>query len=182
MPEKPKPKPRYRILRPEVAKARATPTTPDPTTSANEPKQTPLSDSTTSQQVRRKPGILDSFRARYATLPHTVKRGVRALPLLATVVPIGMFISQHIYQIVWVRGPSMQPYLNEQYEQTTTEGDVVLVKMLPWFMWPWQKQARIELQRGMIVTFPYVPPTRVIGVVLMKSARLRIRIIQLRNG
>lgn len=53
----------------------------------------------------------------------------------------------------------MQPFLNEQYERTTTEGDVVLVKMLPWFMWPWQRQARIELQRGMIVTFPYVALT-----------------------
>ncbi|PYH97389.1 LexA/Signal peptidase [Aspergillus ellipticus CBS 707.79] len=70
------------------------------------------------------------------------------LPLL----PIGLFFSEHVLQVMWVRGPSMTPYLNEDYEQMQTKSDIVLVNM--WGgggLWPWERKRRLE--RGMLVTF-----------------------------
>lgn len=56
---------------------------------------------------------------------------------------------------MWVRGPSMTPYLNEEYEQMQTKSDMVLVSMWPWrLVWPWERERRLE--RGMVVTFRYV--------------------------
>lgn len=57
-------------------------------------------------------------------------------------------------QVMWVRGPSMTPYLNEDYDQMQTKSDMVLVNMssLSRF-WPWNRTIRLE--RGMVVTFRY---------------------------
>ncbi|OJJ36520.1 hypothetical protein ASPWEDRAFT_97262, partial [Aspergillus wentii DTO 134E9] len=72
---------------------------------------------------------------------------------LAPIVPIGMFFSEHVLQVMWVRGPSMTPYINENYEQMRTASDMVLVNMWPWGGggWPWERKRRLE--RGMVVTF-----------------------------
>lgn len=54
-------------------------------------------------------------------------------------------------------GPSMAPCLNEGYEQTNTESDMVLVNMLPFkngLRIVGKKRTRLE--RGMIVTFRYL--------------------------
>jgi inner membrane protease subunit 2 len=67
-------------------------------------------------------------------------------------VPIALFFPEHVLQVMWVRGPSMTPYLNENYDQTQTQSDMVLVNMWPWgSMNPFQKQRTLE--RGMVVTF-----------------------------
>ncbi|PYI06032.1 LexA/Signal peptidase [Aspergillus sclerotiicarbonarius CBS 121057] len=71
---------------------------------------------------------------------------------LLPLVPIGLFFSEHVLQVMWVRGPSMTPYLNEDYEQMQTKSDVVLVNM--WGgggLWPWERKRRLE--RGIVVTF-----------------------------
>lgn len=96
------------------------------------------------------------FRARYAALPVSVRWTFRALRTIAPIVPVGIFFSEHILQLMWVAGPSMTPYLNENYEQTQTESDVILVNLWPWgTLWPWNRTRTLE--RGMIVTFRYVP-------------------------
>lgn len=51
----------------------------------------------------------------------------------------------------------MTPYLNEGYEKTHTNSDVVLVSMWPWTSWPWNWEKRRRLERGMVVTFRYFP-------------------------
>ena len=67
-----------------------------------------------------------------------------------------IFFSEHICQIMWVRGPSMTPCLNEDYDVMHTKSDMVLVNMWPvgGAGWPWQRQRRLE--RGMVVTFRWV--------------------------
>jgi inner membrane protease subunit 2 len=78
-------------------------------------------------------------------------RGVCALlPLI----PISLFFSEHVLQVMWVKGPSMTPYLNEDYDQMHTKSDIVLVNM--WSMHrilPWKNHRKLE--RGMVVTFRY---------------------------
>jgi mitochondrial inner membrane protease subunit 2 len=101
------------------------------------------------------------FRARYAALPVSVRWSLRALRTIAPIVPVGIFFSEHILQLMWVAGPSMTPYLNENYEQTQTESDVILVNLWPWgTLWPWNRTRTLE--RGMIVTFRYVHFTSLI--------------------
>lgn len=92
------------------------------------------------------------LRARYAALPVSVRWTARALRTIAPIVPVGIFFSEHVLQLMWVAGPSMTPYLNENYEQTQTESDVILVNLWPWgTTWPWNRTRRLE--RGMVVTF-----------------------------
>lgn len=57
---------------------------------------------------------------------------------------------------MWVRGPSMTPFLNKDYETMHTKSDMVLVNMWPFggAGWPWERKRRLE--RGMIVTFRWV--------------------------
>ncbi|EED19414.1 mitochondrial inner membrane protease subunit Imp2, putative [Talaromyces stipitatus ATCC 10500] len=105
---------------------------------------------------KERPSTWSSFRsrlrARYAALPPSVRWTARVLRVIAPIVPIGIFFSEHVLQIMWVSGPSMTPYLNENYEQTHTESDVILVNLWPWgSMWPWNMTRRLE--RGMVVTF-----------------------------
>lgn len=150
MPPPPDSKPR--ILTPNAAKARALDNaqsrSPLPKSPPPSPSQSP------------KPSFFSSLRARYAALPAPFHRSVRVLRALAPLVPIGMFFSEHVMQVVWVRGSSMTPYLNENYEKTHTNSDMVLVSMWPWssgggggIAWPFDWSRRRRLERGMLITF-----------------------------
>lgn len=98
--------------------------------------------------------FFSNLRQRYAALPKPIQRTCRGLRILAPIVPISLFFSEHVMQVMWVRGPSMTPYLNEDYHQNHTKSDMVLVSMMPYRVWPWERQRRLE--RGMVVTFRYV--------------------------
>ncbi|KAJ5924158.1 hypothetical protein N7466_008345 [Penicillium verhagenii] len=98
------------------------------------------------------PSIFSRFRQSYAALPSPIRRTCRVLRILAPVIPISLFFSEHVAQVMWVRGPSMTPYLNEDYEQMHTKSDMVVVRMWPWGpIFPWARSKQIE--RGMVVTF-----------------------------
>jgi inner membrane protease subunit 2 len=88
---------------------------------------------------------------------------MRVARVLAPLLPISLWFSEHVYQVMWVRGPSMMPYLNENYEEMNTASDMVLVNMWPWEkIWPGQTSRRLE--RGMVVTFRYFPLLVCLGV------------------
>ncbi|KAL1963056.1 hypothetical protein VTN77DRAFT_8702 [Rasamsonia byssochlamydoides] len=155
-----------RVLAPELAKIRSQTHSPFPSSShataptpfssssssANTTKTTPPPTSTTTSSSASSSSFLNRFRARYSALPAPVRRTFRVLRILAPVVPIGIFFSEHVLQVMWVRGPSMTPYLNEDYAEMQTRSDMVLVNMWPWgWGWPWQRRRRLE--RGMVVTF-----------------------------
>ena len=101
------------------------------------------------------PSYTSSSRPRIRP-PRVRSRTVRSLQLLIALFPIGIFLTEHIAQVMWVRGPSMSPCLNEGYEYTNTESDMVLVNMLPFKagLRTFGKK-RTRLERGMIVTFWY---------------------------
>ena len=77
------------------------------------------------------------------------------LRILLPLIPIVFFFTENFTQVMWVRGPSMSPCLNEGYEQTNTESDMVLVNMFP-FRMGLKVFGKTRLERGMIVTFWYV--------------------------
>ncbi|EIT79454.1 peptidase S24/S26A/S26B/S26C [Aspergillus flavus] len=146
------PGPKYQVLTPEAAKLRSqfgsSPSPPPPPSSTAPPLAQPA------PEPPRKPfSLFSHFRSRYATLPVPVRTGLRVLRILAPIVPIGLFFSEHVLGVMWVSGPSMTPYLNEDYEQMHTKRDMVLVNMWPWggAGWPWERTRRLE--RGMVVTF-----------------------------
>lgn len=98
------------------------------------------------------PSAFSRLRERYASLPYPVRRTCRMLRIFGPLIPISLFFSEHVAQIMWVRGPSMTPYLNEDYDQMQTKSDMVFVNMWPWgWTLPWQRSKTLE--RGMIVTF-----------------------------
>ncbi|GFF36515.1 mitochondrial inner membrane protease subunit 2 [Aspergillus udagawae] len=157
---------RFRVLAPEMAKIRSSkppvpPTTPPstsaPASAAANPSpslpQTQTPTPTQSSPRPNRPSLSSLFRQRYATLPTPVRRTFRVLRILAPIVPIGIFFSEHVLQVMWVRGPSMTPFLNEDYEAMHTKSDMVLVNMWPFggAGWPWERKRRLE--RGMLVTF-----------------------------
>ncbi|KAJ5790113.1 uncharacterized protein N7518_007124 [Penicillium psychrosexuale] len=93
-----------------------------------------------------------NLRQRLSALPYPVRRACRTLSWAVPMLPIALFIPEHVMQVMWVRGPSMTPYLNEEYEQTHTKSDMVMVNMWPWgSILPFKKERKLE--RGMIVTF-----------------------------
>lgn len=152
---------RFRVLTPEQARARSAPTPPLTSPSASSAfSKSGLNTSSHFAPLTQRQSIWSRFRSRYAALPTPMRRGLRVLRILAPVVPIGIFFSEHVLQVMWVRGSSMTPYLNPEYEQTHTKSDMVLVNMWPWetngpMGWlPWGRQRRLE--RGMIVTFRWV--------------------------
>ncbi|GIK01795.1 hypothetical protein Aspvir_005836 [Aspergillus viridinutans] len=161
---------RFRVLAPEMAKIRSSklpvpPTTPPstsaPASAAANPSpsfpqtqtQTQTQTPTQSSPRPNRPSLSSLFRQRYATLPTPIRRTFRVLRILAPIVPIGIFFSEHVLQVMWVRGPSMTPFLNEDYEAMHTKSDMVLVNMWPFggAGWPWERKRRLE--RGMLVTF-----------------------------
>jgi len=126
-----------RVLPPELARIRS---------------RTPASSSPTDIKPQSSPSFISKFRSRLSTLPSPVRRTFRVLRILAPIVPIGIFFSEHVLQVMWVRGPSMTPYLNENYAEMSTRSDMVLVNMWQWASgWPWERSRRLE--RGMVVTF-----------------------------
>ncbi|KAL5049263.1 hypothetical protein BDW71DRAFT_176487 [Aspergillus fruticulosus] len=162
--------PKFRILSPESARRRARPEpfstpsqiqapsqspTPSPppttttTTSTSTPKPTP--------NPRFSFSPLSRLRNYYATLPRPFRLAFRTIGAFAPIVPIGLYLSEYVGQILLVNGPSMTPYLNEDYDTMHTKKDVVLVKMWPGlsaFRWG---QRKMRIERGMLVLFPYVP-------------------------
>lgn len=60
-------------------------------------------------------------------------------------IPVAMFITDHVFDITKIRGPSMMPYFNERYNETT----------LPDLCLTWKVFPHDNLQRGMIITFRY---------------------------
>ncbi|KAH2984357.1 hypothetical protein KXW58_009445 [Aspergillus fumigatus] len=155
---------RFKVLAPEIAKIRSSKSPVPPTTepsasasaSANASPSLPQTQTPTPPQSSprpKRPSLSSLFRQRYATLPTPIRRTFRVLRILAPIVPIGIFFSEHVLQVMWVRGPSMTPFLNKDYETMHTKSDMVLVNMWPFggAGWPWQRKRRLE--RGMIVTF-----------------------------
>ncbi|KAK2734531.1 hypothetical protein FQN55_002642 [Onygenales sp. PD_40] len=71
------------------------------------------------------------------------------------VVPVSLIslaATEHLAQVMWVNGPSMTPYLNEDFAEMQTSKDAVLVKR-------WKPAE--GLRRGMVVTFPsYLDPSK----------------------
>jgi inner membrane protease subunit 2 len=130
------------------ASAAANPSPSLPQTQTQTPTQSP--------PRPNRPSLSSLFRNRYATLPTPIRRTFRVLRILAPIVPIGIFFSEHVLQVMWVRGPSMTPFLNEDYEAMHTKSDMVLVNMWPFggAGWPWERKRRLE--RGMVVTFRWV--------------------------
>ncbi|MCJ1245792.1 hypothetical protein MMC30_002996 [Trapelia coarctata] len=88
------------------------------------------------------------FRSPFFRRP-LVRTTFLTLGFVATCAPIAIFLNDNFAQLMWVNGPSMYPFLNTDYNSTTTK-DVVFVNM-----WnPWK-----GLKRGMVVALwsPYNP-------------------------
>lgn len=63
-----------------------------------------------------------------------------------TWIPPVIFINDNVFELLWIRGPSMSPFFNERHNETT-RSDICL---------NWKFQAQENLQRGQIVTFRWV--------------------------
>lgn len=95
-----------------------------------------------------------SFRQRCRSLPQPIQLSFRTFVLMLPAIPIGLFIHENVFRLVKVNGPSMTPYLNEDYDLMHTRADTVLVKLWSKHQWiPWKDGRRIE--RGMVVIFRY---------------------------
>lgn len=144
-PPPPSPVPKLRVISHELAKARYSRPLPSSTSAPSATSSAASSSSSSS------PSFFSRLRTRLSALPPPVRRTFRVLRALAPIVPIGIFFSEHVFQVMWVRGPSMTPYLNEDWAEMQTRSDMVLVNMWPWGGWPWERKRRLE--RGMVVTF-----------------------------
>lgn len=149
--------PKSRVLSPEVAQSRSKPSAASSSAAKPQPQSHPSSSNHTSNPNSnyKRPSFFTRFQKTYTSLPHPVRTTARVLRFLVPAIPIGIFFSEHVFQVMWVRGPSMTPYLNEDYETMHTKSDMVLVNMWPWggSGWPWERKRRLE--RGMVVTFRY---------------------------
>lgn len=130
--------------------------------SASQKPATPSASKTSQRSSPSTPRFCFSsfLRARYAALPRPARQTFRSLKVLAPILPIGLFFSEHVMQVLWVNGPSMTPYLNEDYDTMHTKKDIVLVNMWPFggagFSLPWREERKRRLERGMVVLFRYV--------------------------
>ncbi|KAL4796206.1 peptidase S24/S26A/S26B/S26C [Aspergillus venezuelensis] len=169
MPQQPK----YRVLTPEAAHARSTRSSQPLSSPSETPAQPSQPSASKPNTPRPRFSPLSYLRTRYASLPRPLRLSLHTLGVLAPILPIGLFFSQHIAQILWVNGPSMTPYLNADYETMHTNRDVVLVNMWPfggagWGL-PWRENKR-RIERGMVVLFRspgnpnHVAIKRVIGL------------------
>lgn len=74
---------------------------------------------------------------------------MRTLSIIIPLLPIGLVLWELAgFEIVWVTGRSMAPYLNAEYETTTLRKDVVLARRVG---------GQTELERGIVVVFRYSP-------------------------
>lgn len=84
------------------------------------------------------------IRARVdGSAPPFVKDVSRYLLVCLGWIPVAIFIQDHVFELVRIRGPSMSPFFNERYNETRW-GDVCFARKL---------HAQENLDRGMIVTF-----------------------------
>ncbi|KAL4749909.1 hypothetical protein BDW72DRAFT_177019 [Aspergillus terricola var. indicus] len=160
--------PKFRILSPESALRRARPDPSSTPSQSQAPSQSPTTShspattttATSTSTPKSTPNPRFSFspfsrlRNYYATLPRPFRLAFRTIGAVAPIVPIGLYFSEYVGQLLLVNGPSMTPYLNEDYDTMHTKKDIVLVKMWPGlsaFRWG-QRNMRIE--RGMLVLFP----------------------------
>ncbi|KAL4931052.1 putative mitochondrial inner membrane protease subunit Imp2 [Aspergillus undulatus] len=170
MPPSPKPKPR--VLSPDAARARSMPAdiATQPPSPSSSPPSNPTSSTVTTTTTTTKTSTptsnaprprfspLTYLRTRFASLSRPVRLTLRTLGVFAPILPMGLYFSKHAAQVLWVNGPSMTPYLNEDYETMHTNRDVVLVRMQPFRSFGAalglpgvDRRGRIE--RGMVVTF-----------------------------
>ncbi|KAL1998177.1 hypothetical protein VTN02DRAFT_6718 [Thermoascus thermophilus] len=140
-----------RVMSPEEARARSSRPLPSSSPIPESSSSAPSSASASSSSPSSPASFFSRLRTRFSALPPPVRRTFRVLRVLAPIVPIGIFFSEHVFQVMWVRGPSMTPYLNEDWPEMQTRSDMVLVNMWPWGGWPWERKRRLE--RGMVVTF-----------------------------
>ncbi|KAL2818909.1 peptidase S24/S26A/S26B/S26C [Aspergillus granulosus] len=149
--------PKFRIS-PETTKVR----TPIPSRQPPQPRAQPPNPSPQpNPQSQSRFNFFSNLRTRYATLPPplrtTIHTTLRTLRIAAPFLAMGIFFREHILQARWVTGPSMTPYFNEDYANTHTERDVVLVEMWPsGFSWPWSSgggKGKRRIERGMVVLF-----------------------------
>ncbi|KAJ8129371.1 hypothetical protein O1611_g4260 [Lasiodiplodia mahajangana] len=63
--------------------------------------------------------------------------------MFAASIPAVILFNSFVFELAWIHGPSMYPFLNSEKDQTTREDIVVNFKY----------DAQYALQRGMIVTF-----------------------------
>ncbi|KAJ5328127.1 hypothetical protein N7541_001737 [Penicillium brevicompactum] len=142
----PTPNARYRVKAPEV------PIPKRQVPLSEQQAQAPSGPSLSRQRRLPFSHLLTSLRQRFSALPTPIRRAGRTLRWLTPLVPIALYFPEHVMQVMWVRGPSMTPCLNEDYEQSQTKSDIVLVSMWPWgSIIPFLKEPKLE--RGMIVTF-----------------------------
>ncbi|KAF7712422.1 Mitochondrial inner membrane protease subunit 2 [Penicillium ucsense] len=93
------------------------------------------------------------FRQRCRKLPTPILLSARSVRVMIPIVPIGYFLTDNVMRITKVNGPSMTPYLNENYDQMHTQSDTALIQMWSKHRWiPWKDGRRLE--RGMVVIFP----------------------------
>jgi inner membrane protease subunit 2 len=119
---------------------------------ASDPSTYISESATPANRPSRFSSFINRFRQRYAALPAPIRGTARTLRYIAPALSIGIFFTEHVLQVMWVRGPSMTPYLNENYAEMQTESDMVLVNMLPLGSgWLWGPTKTLE--RGMVVTF-----------------------------
>lgn len=154
----PTPKPSPRVHRSIIAKKKQSPR-PSPYAPEFITPAKPAAPSGPSlyQPTRKEwfPTLRSKIRHHFAALPSPVQRTFRVLRVLAPALPIGVFLGDKVMQLMWVRGPSMTPYLNESWDESHVKRDLVLVNM---WRWGWfSEQRRRRLKRGMVVTFRFVP-------------------------
>lgn len=65
-----------------------------------------------------------------------------------TWIPVVIFVNDHVFMITKIRGPSMSPFFNERFNETT-DSDRCL---------EWKFRAHENLARGQVVTFRWVDP------------------------
>lgn len=77
------------------------------------------------------------------TVQHFTRDFSRYLIVSLTWIPVAVFLNDHVFDITTIRGPSMAPYFNERYNETSW----------PDVCFTWKVFAQDDLQRGMIITF-----------------------------
>ncbi|CAN8102265.1 unnamed protein product [Discula destructiva] len=75
--------------------------------------------------------------------PPFVKDFSRYLFICLGWLPVVLFVNNHVFEVTMIRGPSMSPFFNERYNETTW-GDICLAKKF---------KVQENLERGMIITF-----------------------------
>ncbi|KAJ6151460.1 peptidase S24/S26A/S26B/S26C [Penicillium chermesinum] len=94
------------------------------------------------------PSALSSFYKGLSPEPDTSPAESFAPPLF----PIYWAFNEYVMHTLWVNGPSMTPYLNEDWPEMHTQRDLLLMNSSLWTGFPWNtKVARLE--RGMVVSF-----------------------------